>query len=68
MVPDMMTIVFHGTELAEVKFGDTVIVLGIGPVGLMALSGAKLIGKHNLLLLVQDKIVLIYLRNMVLPI
>lgn len=44
MVTDMMTTGFYGSELAEVKFGDTVVVFGIGPVGLMAVAGAKLRG------------------------
>jgi len=49
MVPDMMTTGFHGAELAEVKFGDTVLVLGIGPVGLMAVAGAQLMGAAKLI-------------------
>lgn len=44
MVVDMMTTGFYGSELAEVKFGDTVVVFGIGPVGLMAVAGAQLSG------------------------
>lgn len=44
MVTDMMTTGFHGPELTEVKFGDTVCVLGIGPVGLMAVAGSALMG------------------------
>lgn len=42
MVVDMMTTGFHGAELGNVKFGDTVVVFGIGPVGLMAVAGSKL--------------------------
>ena len=49
MIPDMMTTGFHGAELAEVKFGDTVLVLGIGPVGLMSVAGAKLMGAAKLI-------------------
>lgn len=49
MIPDMMTTGFHGAELAEVKFGDTVLVLGIGPVGLMAVAGSKLMGAGRLI-------------------
>lgn len=49
MVPDMMTTGFHGPELAEVKFGDTVAVLGIGPVGLMAVAGSTLMGAGQLI-------------------
>lgn len=49
MITDMMTTGFHGPELAEVKFGDTVIVFGIGPVGLMAVAGSALAGAGRLL-------------------
>ena len=49
MIPDMMTTGFLGPELAEVKFGDTVLVAGIGPVGLMAVAGSKLMGAGKLI-------------------
>lgn len=49
MVVDMMTTGFHGSELGEVRFGDTVVVFGIGPVGLMAVAGAKLSGAAQLI-------------------
>lgn len=44
MMPDMMTTGFHGAELADVQIGSTVAVIGIGPVGLMAVAGAELRG------------------------
>ena len=44
MLTDMATTGFHAAELAEVKLGDTVCVIGIGPVGLNAVAGAKLMG------------------------
>ena len=44
MMPDMMTTGFHGAELADVQFGATVAVIGIGPVGLMAVAAAALRG------------------------
>ena len=44
MVSDMMPTGFHGCELAEVEFGDTVCVIGIGPVGLMSVRAAVLRG------------------------
>lgn len=44
MVTDMMSTGFYGVEMADVNFGDTVVVFGIGPVGLMAVAGAKLRG------------------------
>ena len=49
MISDMMTTGFHGSELAEVKYGDTVVVFGIGPVGLMAVAGAALAGAGQLI-------------------
>lgn len=49
MVTDMMTTGFHGAELAEIKFGDSVVVFGIGPVGLMAVAGSKLMGAAKLI-------------------
>ena len=44
MLTDMTTTGFHAAELAEVKIGDTVCVIGIGPVGLNAVAGANLMG------------------------
>lgn len=44
MLPDMVPTGFHGVELADVQFGDSVAVIGIGPVGLMAVAGASLRG------------------------
>lgn len=49
MIPDMMTTGFHGAELADIQLGDTVVVIGIGPVGLMAVAGAKLRGAGRLI-------------------
>jgi len=49
LVTDMMTTGFYGPELAEVKFGDTVVVFGIGPVGLMSVAGCKLRGAGRLI-------------------
>lgn len=49
MIGDMMTTGFYGAELAEVSFGDTVVVIGIGPVGLMAVAGAKLRGAGRII-------------------
>lgn len=49
MIPDMVTTGFQGAELADIKLGDTVAVLGIGPVGLMAVAGAKLRGAGRII-------------------
>jgi len=48
MLSDMVPTGFHGVELANVQFGDKVVVIGIGPVGLMAVAGAALRGASNL--------------------
>lgn len=48
MLCDMVPTGFHGVELADVQFGDTVCVIGIGPVGLMAVAGAALRGASRL--------------------
>jgi len=44
MVPDMMATAFTAAEQANIAFGDTVAVLGIGPVGLMSICAALLKG------------------------
>lgn len=49
MCVDMVTTGFTGAESAGIRFGDTVVVLGIGPVGLMAVAGAALLGAARIL-------------------
>lgn len=49
MLSDMVPTGFHGVELADIKFGDTVLVIGIGPVGLMAVAGANLRGAARII-------------------
>lgn len=48
MFCDMVPTGFHGAELAEVEYGDSVAVIGIGPVGLMSVAGAALRGAGRL--------------------
>lgn len=48
MLCDMVPTGFHGVELADVQFGDTVCVIGIGPVGLMAVAGTALRGASRI--------------------
>lgn len=48
MLADMVPTGFHGVELADIQFGDSVCVIGIGPVGLMAVAGAALRGASRL--------------------
>ena len=40
---------FHGVELADVQFGDTVLVIGIGPVGLMSVAGTNMRGASRII-------------------
>lgn len=49
MTTDMMSTGFYGVEMADVQFGDTVVVFGIGPVGLMAVAAAKLRGAGRII-------------------
>jgi len=49
MISDMMTTGFHGAELADIGLGASVAVIGIGPVGLMAVAGAKLCGAGRII-------------------
>ena len=49
MTVDMMSTGFHAVELAEIGYGDTVVVIGIGPVGLMAVAGARLRGAGRII-------------------
>lgn len=44
MLSDMVPTGLHGSELANVQYGDKVCVIGIGPVGLMGVRGAVLRG------------------------
>ena len=48
MLSDMVPTGFHGAELADIQFGDNVAVIGIGPVGLMAVAAAAIRGAANL--------------------
>lgn len=48
MLSDMVPTGFHGAELAEIEYGDTVCVIGIGPVGLMSVAAARLKGASHL--------------------
>ena len=49
MLSDMVPTGFHGVELADIQFGDTVLVNGIGPVGLMSVAGANLKGASRII-------------------
>lgn len=49
MLSDMVPTGFHEVELAYVQFGDVVLVIGIGPVGLMSVAGANMRGASRIL-------------------
>ncbi|MCC8180235.1 MAG: zinc-binding dehydrogenase [Planctomycetes bacterium] len=49
MLTDMATTAFAGVEALELKYGDTVVVLGIGPVGLMAVCGCRIGGAARII-------------------
>lgn len=49
MLSDMVPTGFHGAELADIQFGDEVLVIGIGPVGLMSVAGANLRGASRII-------------------
>lgn len=56
MCVDMVTTGFTGVEAAEICFGDTVVVLGIGAVGLMAIQGAALQGAGQIIAVGSRKV------------
>ena len=49
MAGDMMSAGLSGAELAEVSFGDTVVVIGAGPLGCMAIAGAAMRGAGRII-------------------
>ena len=49
MCPDIMSTGFSGAESGGVKIGDTVVVFALGPIGLCAVAGARLMGATNII-------------------
>lgn len=49
MCVDVVTTGFTGAEYADIKMGDTVVVMGIGPIGLMAVEGARHMGAARII-------------------
>lgn len=49
MCVDVVTTGFTGAESADIKIGDTVVVMGIGPIGLMAVEGARHLGAARII-------------------
>ncbi len=48
MLADMVPTGVHGVELADIQFGDKVAIIGIGPVGLMAVAAAAIRGASEI--------------------
>lgn len=48
MLSDMIPTGFHGAELAKISYGDSVCVIGIGPVGLMSVAACALGGAGHI--------------------
>ncbi len=49
MCPDIISTWFSGAEIGEVKIGDTVVVFALGPIGLCAVAGARLMGATTII-------------------
>jgi threonine dehydrogenase-like Zn-dependent dehydrogenase len=49
MCPDIMSTGFAGAERGGVQIGDTVAVFALGPIGLCAVAGAKLMGATTII-------------------
>ena len=49
MCVDVVTTGFTGAEYADIRIGDTVVVMGIGPIGLMAVEGARHLGAARII-------------------
>jgi threonine dehydrogenase-like Zn-dependent dehydrogenase len=49
MLPDMAGTALTGAEYMNIDYGDTVVILGIGPVGLMGVAGAALKGAGRII-------------------
>lgn len=48
MLSDILPTGYHGTELADVGIGESVVIYGAGPVGLMAAMSARLRGADQI--------------------
>ncbi|MDR1159015.1 MAG: alcohol dehydrogenase catalytic domain-containing protein, partial [Syntrophomonadaceae bacterium] len=50
-VGDILSTGFFGAERGEIKLGDTVVIIGAGPVGVCAAIGARLLGAAQIIML-----------------
>ena len=49
MCPDIMSTGFSGAERGGIRIGDTVVVFALGPIGLSAVAGARLMGATTII-------------------
>jgi len=49
MCPDIMSTGFSGAESGKIRIGDAVAVFALGPIGLCAVAGAKLMGATTII-------------------
>ena len=49
MCPDIMSTGFSGAERARIRIGDTVAIFALGPIGLCAVAGARLLGASTII-------------------
>ena len=49
MCPDIMSTGFSGAERGAVRIGDAVVVFALGPIGLCAVAGARLMGATTII-------------------
>ena len=49
MCPDIMSTGFSGAESGRIRIGDTVVVFALGPIGLCAAAGARLMGATTII-------------------
>ncbi|MCX5495315.1 NAD(P)-dependent alcohol dehydrogenase [Kaistia dalseonensis] len=49
MCPDIMSTGFSGAESGKIRIGDAVVVFALGPIGLCAVAGAKLMGATTII-------------------
>src|SRR5260221_3619253 len=49
MCPDIMSTGFSGAESGKIRIGDTVVVFALGPIGLCAVAGARLMGATTII-------------------
>lgn len=50
-VGDILSTGFYGAERGEVRLGDTVVIVGAGPVGMCAAIGAKILGAAQIIMI-----------------